>query len=187
MPTLYCLGLSAVGFGLLARQLGPRMFCWSAADELAGYALFAAAVAWCAHHAPRDSVHHAERDEYGWFSALQAAVMAVAGTLALWVTVDFQFDGCRYSYAFPRWLLAGRMAAVPGLLLLLLAALVMAGITRETWRARWQYGTLKMGVLLLSGLGWAMLADRRPGPLAPSQRDLDGCVRRRGLVWPALG
>ncbi len=40
----------------------------------------------------------------------------------------------------------------------------MAGVTRETWRARWQYGTLKMGVLVLSGLGWAMLAKNGPAP-----------------------
>ena len=46
LPTLYGLGLSAVGLGLLARQLAPRMFCWSAVDELAGYALVAAAIAW---------------------------------------------------------------------------------------------------------------------------------------------
>ena len=63
-----------------------------------------------------------------------------------------------------RWWLAGRMAAVPGLFLLLLAAIVMAGIASETWRARWQYATLKMGVLLLSGLGWAMLAADGPAP-----------------------
>ncbi len=46
LPTLYCLGLSAVGLGLLARQLTPRMFCWSAVNELAGYALAVAAIAW---------------------------------------------------------------------------------------------------------------------------------------------
>ena len=86
----------------------------------------------------------------------------MAGTLALWVTIDFNFDGCRYEGL--RWCLAGRMAAVPGLFLLLLAAIVMAGIARETWRARWQYATLKMGVLLLSGLGWAMLAADGPAP-----------------------
>ena len=45
LPTLYGLGLSAVGMGLLARQLTPRMFCWSAVDELAGYALVAATIA----------------------------------------------------------------------------------------------------------------------------------------------
>ena len=53
LPTLYCLGLSAVGLGLLARQLTPRMFCWSAVDELAGYALAAAAIAWLYAHAFR--------------------------------------------------------------------------------------------------------------------------------------
>ena len=120
LPTLYCLGLSAVGLGLLARQLAPRMFCWSAVDELAGYALAAATIAW---FSARE--HHAERDEY-WFSSLQAAVIAVAGTLALWVTIDFNFDGCHYESL--RWWLAGRMAAVPGLLLLLLATIVMAGV-----------------------------------------------------------
>ncbi len=58
--------------------------------------------------------------------ALQAAVIAVAGMLALWVTIDFNFDGCHYESL--RWCLAGRMAAVPGLFLLLLAAIVMAGV-----------------------------------------------------------
>jgi hypothetical protein len=96
------------------------------------------------------------------FSSLQALVIAVAGSLAVWVTIDFSFDGCHYESL--RWCLAGRMAAVLGLFLLMLAAIVMAGVARETWRARWQYGTLKMGVLLLSGLGWAMLAADGPAP-----------------------
>jgi hypothetical protein len=163
LPTLYGLGLSAIGLGLLARQLAPRMFCWSAADELAGYALAVAAIAWKGtRHAPCDAIHHAERDEYSWFFALQAMVMAVAGALALGVTVDFKFDGCCYE-GLPGWL-AGRTAAVPGLFLLLLAAIVMAVIARGTWRARWQYATLTMGVLLLSGLGWAVLAADGPTP-----------------------
>ncbi len=101
-PTLYCLGLSAVGFGLLARQLGPRMFCWSTADELAGYTLFAAALAWCTHHAdPRLQIAKCKFAIGNLPFAIcniQAAVMAVAGTLALWVTIDFQFDGCSYGY-----------------------------------------------------------------------------------------
>ena len=151
LPTFYGLGLSAIGLGLLARQLTPRMFCWSAADELAGYALVAATIAW-----------FLPRSREGWFSRFQAVVIAVAGTLALWVTIDFGFDSCRYECL--RGCLAGRMAAVPGLFLLLLATIVMAGITRQAWRTRWQYGTLKMGVLLLSGLGWAMLAADGPAP-----------------------
>jgi hypothetical protein len=154
LPTLYGLGLSAVGLGLLARQFDPRKFCWSAADALAVYGLLAAVVAWRA--------HRARRDNYAWFSILQAAVMAVAGTLALWVAIDFGFDG--FCHATIPWYPAGRMAAVPGLLLLLLTSVVMAGMTRDTWRARWQYGTLKMAVLLLSGLGWAMLANGGPAP-----------------------
>ena len=70
---------------------------------------------------------HPDRGYGGhWFSSLQAVVIAVAGTLALWVTIDFNFDGCHYESL--RWCLAGRMAAVPGLFLLLLAAIVMAGV-----------------------------------------------------------
>jgi len=150
-PTLYCLGLAAIAMGLLARQLAPRMFYWSAADELAGYALATAVIAWLL---PR--IHQ------GWLSRLQAVVIAVAGTLALWVTIDFRFDGCRYEAlrAYP----AGRMAVVPGLLFLLLAAIVMASSARESWRARWQSAALTMGMLLLSGLGWAMLAADGPAP-----------------------
>ena len=158
LPTLYCLGLSAIGFGLLAWQPTPRMFCWSAVDDLAGYALATATIAWFL----RRRTHHAEPDKYHWFSSLQAVVIAVAGALALWVTIDFNFDDCCYD-SLP-WCLAGRMAAVPGLFLLLLSTIVMAGIASRTWRARWQLGTLTMGVLLLCGLGWATLAVAGPAP-----------------------
>jgi hypothetical protein len=162
LPTLYGLGLSAIALGLLARQLTPRMFCWSAVDELAGYALVAATVALLTLRVRPNLTRSVRSTIEEWFSSIQAVVIAVAGTLALWVTIDFNFDGCHYEGL--RWFLAGRMAAVPGLFLLLLAAIAMAGVASGTWRARWQYGTLKMGVLLLSGLGWAMLAADGPAP-----------------------
>jgi hypothetical protein len=151
LPALYGLGLSAVALGLLARQLAPRMFYWSAADELAGYALAAAAIAWWLPRSRED-----------WFSRLQAVVVAVAAGLALWVTIDFHFDGCRHEVL--RGCLSGRMAAVPGLFLLLLAAIVMAALARENWRARWQSATLALGTMLLVGLGCAMLAADGPAP-----------------------
>ena len=151
LPTLYGLGLAAVGMGLLARQLAPRLFCCSAVDELAAYVLVTAAIAW-----------FLPRGREDWFSWLQAAVAAVVGTLALWVSIDFSFNDCRYP-GVEFWL-SGRMAAVPGLLLLLLAAIVMAGVARETWRVRWQHATLAVGVALASGLGWAMLPLDGPAP-----------------------
>ena len=53
----------------------------------------------------------------------------MAGTLALWVTIDFHFDGFRYGSL--DWWLTGRMAAVPGLFFLLLATSVMAGVANS--------------------------------------------------------
>ncbi len=162
LPALYGLGLSAIAMGLLARQLTPRMLCWSAVDELAGYALVAATAALLALRVRPNLAQSVRSTIEEWFPSVQAVVVAVAGTLALWVTIDFNFDGCRYDGL--RWWLAGRMAAVPGLFLLWLAAIAMAGVASGTWRARWQYGTLKMGVLSLTGLGWAMLAADGPAP-----------------------
>jgi hypothetical protein len=158
LPTLYCLGLSAVGLGLLARQLSPRGFCWSAADELAAFSLAVAAIAWILPHGLRRIV----RGDYPWFSHLQAAVVCTAAGLAVWVTIDCGFDGC--GYPFLRGFLGGRTAAVPGLLALLLTAIVMASTTADVWRARWQGATFTLGVLCLAGVGWAVLAADGPAP-----------------------
>ena len=170
LPTLYCLGLSALGLGLLSRQLEPRAFCWSAADELATYVLVAAAVA---------SLFARGRE--AWFSGLQAAVVAVVAAVAAWVAIDFGFDGCCYSENL-RGLLAGRMAATPGNLLLLSAAVVMAGITDKAWRARWQYAALALTVILLSGIGWAMLPVGVPAPWLHRSLVLMAAAAATGLI-----
>ena len=159
LPTLYCLGLSAVGMGLLARQLTPRMFYWSAVDELAAYALAAALIGW----ALQNSTHAMRKQLFRTGCLLQAIVVDMAGTLARWVAIDFGFDGCCYQENL-HWGLAGRMAAVPALLFLTLATIVMAAVARRKWRARWQYATLTLGVLVMSGAGWAMLPANSPAP-----------------------
>ena len=157
LPTLYGLGLTAIGMGLLTRPLGPRMFCWSAVDVLAAYVLAAAAIAWLL-----------PRGRGSWFPAVQAIIIAMVAALAVWVAIDVRFDACSVGPHVPTWL-AGRMASVPGLFLLLAAAMLMADIAPKIstqaagrageggWRARWQYAALTLGVLLPSGLGWALL------------------------------
>ena len=92
---------------LLALGLPRRMFCWSATLELAAFALAAAVAAgllrrgqplWRAAGMAAgqgDDVPRASCACCGpvWFAAAQAAVVAVAAVLAVWIALDYAFDG----------------------------------------------------------------------------------------------
>ena len=142
--------------GTLDPPLGPRMFCWSAVDVLAAYALAAAAIAWLL-----------PRGRGSWFPGVQAIIIAMVAALAVWVAIDVRFDACSLGPHVPTWL-AGRMASVPGLFLLLVAAMLMADIAPKiSAQAAGRAGgapagavairRADTGVLLPSGLGWALL------------------------------
>jgi hypothetical protein len=161
LPTLYSLGLSAVVMGLLARTLPPRMFCWSAVNELAAYALLVAVIAYVL-RVPRADGTRGVPDTNNWFPFAQSALVAVAGTLAMWVTLVFNFDGFHYIHI--QHFLIGRMASELGLFLILLTTFVMAAVCRDRWRALWQFATIKTCVVFLTGLGWALITFDCPAP-----------------------
>ena len=154
LPTLYGLGLCAVGQGLLRYHLTPRMFCWLAVNLLAAYSLITSLVALGLFRQYRRE-SSVTNNGSTWFSIVQMILVALTGTLALWIAIDFNFDG--YSIEAFTGLPAGRLAAVRSLAFLLLTAIVMANVASKPWQTLWQYAALKMGVVLLCGFGWAIL------------------------------
>ena len=159
LPGLYLMGLAAIALALDARQLGPRTLAWTAAPELAGFALAAAAAGWVllrtqgfwqALRIPADE----GRWPADWFPALQAGVAGSAAALGTWIAIDLDFDGIVHPLS---GLLAGRPAGPLAGIITLAAALATTGLAERRWRTGWQYAAIGLGTLALAELGWAWL------------------------------
>jgi len=159
LPGLYLLGLAAIAVALDARQLESMRLAWTAAPELAGFALAAAAAGWLlvrmqgtwqALGIPADE----GRWPADWFPALQAAVAGGAAVLGAWIAIDLAFD----PMVHPLWSrLAGRPAGPLAGVIALGAAVATTGLAERRWRTGWQYAALALGTLALGELGWAWL------------------------------
>ena len=77
----------------------------------------------------------------------------MCAALAVWLAIDFSFDGVGESVALFGW--SGRSSGPPAALILIGAAIVMAWQTTGAWRAGWQYAAMAAGVLFTSSIGWA--------------------------------
>ncbi len=162
---LYLLGLALLGMLLHWRNLGSQQFIWTAAAELPGFVIITAAAGWTIRQTkplwrtlriPLQGPG-ADRPRFGtaWFPPLQAVLAGVGAMLAAWIAIDFGYDGVGEAEA---WLgLAGRLAGIPGALMLLGAAILMAWQTRDAWRCGWQYAAFAAGLLLNACIGWALL------------------------------
>lgn len=163
LPGLYLLGLSAVGMGLCARELDPRHLCFAASVELAGFVLVTAVLeellprmkeAWRALRIPEES----RRWPAHGFAAATAAVAAPAVVLSAWISLDDRFAAVFHqTLGWPVGQAAGPLAAV----LLMAAAVLVAGRSRQPWRQDWQQAALGLGFVLLSEIGFAWLVPQR--------------------------
>jgi hypothetical protein len=180
---LYLAALTALCMWWDKFQPTPREFCWRAASELAAFVLVAAALGWGLQRTKRfwqllhiplmemgngtisvdDAPHNLDvspsspRWSIGWFMYSQAVLTAVAAGLAVWVSIDFGFDGVGRGIAL--FGLAGRVAGALGMLMLLAATILMVWQAEKGagWRFHWQYAALAAGLLLGSCCGWALL------------------------------
>ena len=152
---LYGLVLAAIGMTLWAHHLGPRGLCWSAVADLSNFALAMAAWGWALWQIKRSP-----RVAGDWFSLAQATVIALVAGLGAWVALDFAFDrfGPDSSGISGRW--AGPMAIGLGLV----AAILMTGQTKASWRAAWQHAAYGLGTLTLAAVVWALLGVKTPAP-----------------------
>ena len=168
LSTLYGLGLAALGMELLALELpSQRMFCWSAAVELAAFALAAALVARLLHalRTPRQAPASGPCSDPPWFAAVQAIVVALAAALATWIALDYGFDGAGRQVAIGATLkLIGRPASIFALLMLLGTAVPWTAARRPIRRPRWQYAAIGLATLLGCAAGWALLPAAAPAP-----------------------
>ncbi len=162
-PGLYLLGLAGVGLGLDTRWLTGEHLAWTAAIDLAAFALVAAVVGWVlARWLPRRRMTEGQMtdDSTGWlgadwFSSMQRVVVIATAILAGWVSLDLAFETCVY----PGWdLLAGRAAGPIAAAVLLGASLVMVRQTSGAARVDWQLATMLLGSATLCYVGWWQLA-----------------------------
>jgi hypothetical protein len=167
---LYVLGLAAVGMTEIARGLSPgQLLLWGSFTEWTGFMLVTALVGWCLGQFERVTrwlriPNPPGRWWAGWFNPAQALLATVTAVLAVWVAIDFSFDGMGQGWAL--FGLTGRWSACPAGLMLLGGLILMAWQTRGTWRAVWQYAAMAAGVLLTSSVGWANLDAADYAPLA---------------------
>lgn len=160
-PGLYWTLVVSYGMTLDARRLLPLTMGFAAALELAGLALVAAAIALAVPRCRplasmlrlplRDPAAGAAAD---WFAASQAWVVGFVAILAGWVSMDLRFDGVAHNF-LPQ--LSGRMGGPLAATLLVLVGVLTARVASSRWRTPWQHGTLWLGLLAISGLGWALL------------------------------
>ncbi|MHB8864055.1 MAG: hypothetical protein ACYC6N_16750 [Pirellulaceae bacterium] len=159
LPALYALGLTLVGMLLVARDLLPgRFLVWTGICELTGFALVAALLGWGLQKFPQVVTTlripgDARRGSRTWFSCAQAVLALAAILLIGWILVDPGFDAMGAGTALLG--LAGHQAACPAALMLVGTAILMAGQSRGTWRAIWQYTAMATGVLFTCSIGWA--------------------------------
>jgi len=164
---LYISGLIALSMAWDYRAELPRMLCWRAGSDLAGFVLVAAIVGWLLPKVrwicrwlwiPDD----ADRWPGQWFVQLQALIVSVAAALNVWIALDFGFDGCGKNIAL--FGLDGRLTVITGNLMILGAAIVMAWQAKSTWCIRWQYAAFIAGLLFLSSLRWTGIDPAQAGP-----------------------
>ncbi|MFH1924336.1 MAG: hypothetical protein ABIP48_31175, partial [Planctomycetota bacterium] len=155
----YSIGLIAVGMALGVRELSPRVFCWTAGHELAGFVLLTALLtrllsrmkpAWQALRIPG----HDNRFPNDWLPQVQAVVAGLALVLGAWISIDFAFDGI--NRAGVAWI-TGRTAGPLSACALLAAGVLIAGQSSGRWRVGWQCGTIALGALVLAEGCWAWL------------------------------
>ncbi len=159
LPGIYLTGLIAVGMALDARALAPRVFCWTAGHELAGFVLLCAVLGrLLPRMQPAWRALRVSTEPYGsgpeWFGQAQALVGSVLVLLSIWISIDFGFDQVSRE-ALP-WL-AGRPAGPLAALVVLAAAALMAGGSAGRPRAAWQLATFGLATLALAEVGWAWL------------------------------
>jgi hypothetical protein len=158
---LYLAALTALAMYWDRLQPTPPEVSWRAASQLAAFVLGGAIVGWLTGKSDRVCrllriPSGPDRWSAGWFMRLQMALTAVAAGLAVWVSIDFAFDGVGHESAW--FAVAGRMAGAAGPMMLLVAAVLMAQQSAiAQWRFRWQYAALTGGLLLASCCGWAAL------------------------------
>ena len=165
LPGLYSLGLTGLAMLWDLRALDAKHLCWTMTLELAACVLVSAMAGWGLPKAERVGralriPSDGERWPGGWFGPAQAVLVAISAGLSVWVSIAPRFDGTMH---VPLGLTLGRMAGPLAVAILLAAAIVMtrcgAGRTsaRQRGRAAWQYAAAGLGLLLLSGLGWALV------------------------------
>jgi hypothetical protein len=172
LPSLYGLGLAAIGMGLWACDLSGRMLCWWAVAELAGFTLLMAVLGWavpCTRGIWRLLGVAAAQDDppaganpASWFCRAQAILVALTAALAAWIAIDFAFDPCGEVLAL--FGLKSRLAAPPGVLTLVGTAMVMAAIHKGRTRAAWQNAAFALGMLLGCSIRWALIDSASPVP-----------------------
>ena len=168
LPGLYALGVIAVGMGKLPWiSTSGQFFLWGIVCDLAGFVLVTALLGWVLPSLKPVAAKlriPAERDRWSakWFHGAQALLALTVAGLAMWIAVDFSFDGLGKGVA--QFGLAGRWAACPAALLLIGTSILMAWQSRGRWRAAWQYAAMIAGVLFTSSLGWAALDASSPAP-----------------------
>lgn len=158
---LYALGLIALGMGQIHRGFAPAaFFLWGGVCDLAGFVLVAALLGWVLSRlgplAARLRIpYEPERWSARWFHGVQALLVSTVAALAVWIALDFSFDGMGKGVAL--FGLAGRWAACPAALMLIGTAILMAWQSRGPRRAAWQYAAMIAGVFFTSSIGWAAL------------------------------
>ena len=157
LGALYLAGLTAVGMMLDARSLLPRVFCWTAAHELAAFVLLTAAAGWLLRWLkPAWRMLRIRETQRlvgeNWFPDVQSMLAGLALVLSCWVSIDFGFDGIGRSDV--AWI-AGRMAGPLAAAGLLLTATLTAGLSSGNRRTGWQYAAFSIIALGLAQLTWA--------------------------------
>ncbi len=165
---LYATGLAAVGMSLCAQHLLPPWFAWTAALEVSGFVLLAAALGgllpmgrplWRVLRIPDES----RRWSGEWFQSAQGVVCLAGAMLGLSVSIELAFGeygglGREALGMQPILRLAGVAAAA----MLSGAAVLMAWQSQGPWRAFWQRTTFATGLLLMSCAGFTGI-DPTPG------------------------
>ena len=163
----YWLALLAVACGIVLRGVTPTRFLfWSGLCDLTGFLIAAALLGWAVFYARQwRGIERSSRPSPRWFVVAQALLFVFCALLALWVSLDFSFDGMGKDIALLG--LAGRRAGCPAFLMLLGTAILMAWQTGGPTRALWQYAAFVAAVLLTSSLGWSGIdASAASGSLA---------------------
>ncbi len=183
---LHLLAGVAYGMTLDARQLLPLALAYTAAGELAVLVLAGAAVA---RLVPRlrtlastlrlPLAGQTLSPVFDWFPAVQAIMTGLCTALAVWVSMDPAFDRIAHDQV-PA--LAGRLAGPLALALLVPAGALVAQQASGRWQRPWQHGTLWLGLLASSGVGWALLSPQ----LAPwMHRTVILMVGAGAMTWIA--
>ena len=133
----YGLALFAVACGIVLRGVTPTRFLfWSGLCDLTGFLIVTALLGWAVHCVRQ--FRGIQRPSPRWFVVAHALLFVFCTLLAIWVSLDFSFDGMGKDIALLG--LAGRRAGCPASLMLLGTAILMAwqtgGVTRRPLAVR---------------------------------------------------